>query len=379
MSKSGRVNGHRQHVAVTSREEFATRLGVAIRGDSEKYLQSCARSSVDLIITSPPFGLVSKKEYGNVDADGYLSWFRPFASHLHRVLKDSGSLVIDIGGAWNRNIPTRHLYHFKLMIMLCEEYGFHLAQDFYWWNPAKLPTPAEWVAVRRIRVKDSINKIWWLSKTPWPKASNLRVLNPYSKSMDQLLKRGYKARRRPSGHNITTKFEWDNGAAIPHNLIAVPNTESNTRYMRYCRDNQIKPHPARFPAELPEFFIRMLTDKDDLVIDPFAGSCVTGEVCERLGRRWACVELREDYLAGARGRFALGDAQAAPERARKAGVTHHQVPRPGLLWSHVETPVQLGGDGGRAFQDRRREAIRRTARAQEVEAALPLVARPIEE
>jgi site-specific DNA-methyltransferase (cytosine-N4-specific) len=85
--------------------------------------------------------------------------------------------------------------------MLCREFDFHLAQEFFWWNPSKLPTPAEWVNIRRVRVKDAINCIWWLSRTPWPKASNRRVLIPYSDSMEELLKNGYKAKRRPSGHD----------------------------------------------------------------------------------------------------------------------------------------------------------------------------------
>ena len=123
-------------------------------------------------MTSPPFGLVRRKEYGNADAHKYLDWFRPFAGQFRRVLKERGSLVIDIGGAWIPGQPTRSLYHFKLLLMLCEEYVFHLAQEFYWWNPSKLPSPAEWVNIRRIRVKDAVNTVWWLSLSPWPKASN---------------------------------------------------------------------------------------------------------------------------------------------------------------------------------------------------------------
>ena len=254
-----------------------TSLGRIVHGDSIEALASCGADSVDLIMTSPPFALVRKKDYGNVEGNEYVDWFKPFAAAFHRVLKDNGSLVIDIGGAWNKGYPTRNLYHFKLLIMLCEEYGFHLAQDFYWWNPSKLPTPAEWVTVRRVRVKDAINTVWWLSKTPWPKASNRRVLQPYSRSMQELLAKGYRAKKRPSGHDISGKFGTDNGAAIPPNLIAVPNTESNSFYLRYCERNGLKPHPARYPAELPEYFIRMLTEPGDLVVDPFAGSCVTGE------------------------------------------------------------------------------------------------------
>ena len=120
-------------------------MGEIVHGDSVNVLAAYSDDSVDLIMTSPPFGLVRKKDYGNVDADEYVDWFKPFAKAFHRVLKNSGSLVIDIGGAWNKGYPTRNLYYFKLLIMLCEEFGFHLAQDFYWWNPSRLPTPAEWV------------------------------------------------------------------------------------------------------------------------------------------------------------------------------------------------------------------------------------------
>lgn len=299
-------------------------------------------SSVDLFVTSPPFGLVREKDYGNVQADEYIDWFRPFATHFHRALKNTGSLVIDIGGTWNKGLPTRHLYHFKLLIMLCEEFGFHLAQDFYWWNPAKLPTPAEWVTIRRIRVKDALNKVWWLSKTPWPKASNRRVLQPYSSSMEDLLENGYKPNMRPSGHDISDQFGTNNGAAIPPNLIAAANTESNSSYLRYCRKNSIKPHPARFPTELPEFFVRMLTDEGDLVVDPFAGSCVTGEVCERLNRRWVCSELRRDYVEGAVGRFTAEDPPKSPT---SKSVAQYSIAKPGYGWS-VGTNDKLAKDGG---------------------------------
>lgn len=322
-----------------------TELGEIILGDSLEVLANREADSVDLIMTSPPFGLVRKKEYGNVHADEYCEWFRPFAEQFHRVLKDTGSLVIDIGGAWNEGLPTRHLYHFKLLIMLCEQYGFHLAQDFYWWNPSKLPTPAEWVTVRRIRVKDAINTVWWLSKTPWPKASNRRVLQPYSPSMMQLLANGYKAKRRPSGHDISEKFNQDNGAAIPPNLIAIPNTESNSYYIRYCQEHQLPVHPARYPAELPEYFVRMLTDVGDMVIDPFAGSCVTGEVSERLKRLWQCIELSEDYLKGAMARFERS-VYEKPASSPEDETNYYRIPRPGVLWDR-DDEEPLSEDGGK--------------------------------
>lgn len=287
-----------------TKEFFKTSKGQIYQGDSYSFMKSEMRDdSVDLIMTSPPFGLVRKKEYGNEDAENYLPWFQKFASEFHRILKDKGSLVIDIGGAWNRGLPTRSLYHFELLIMLCKKIGFHLIQEFYWWNPAKLPTPAEWVNIRRIRVKDAINCVWWLSKTPYPKASNKRVLQSYSQSMISLLENGYNAKLRPSGHDISTKFRKNNTGAIPPNLLAIANTESNSVYQRYCRANDFTEHPARFPIKLPAFFIRMLTERNDLVFDPFAGSCVTGEASEALKRKWICCELDSGYLEGAVGRF----------------------------------------------------------------------------
>jgi DNA modification methylase len=282
---------------------YSTRLGAAYLGDAHAHLAKLPDCSVNLIMTSPPFALRRKKEYGNVDAEKYVEWFLPFGHEFKRVLAENGSLVVDIGGAWNIGLPTRALYQYRLLLALCDQVGLHLAQDFFWYNPAKLPSPAEWVTVRRIRVKDAVNHVWWLSKTPWPKATNRGVLQPYSASMLDLLENGYKAKLRPSGHDISEKFSRNNGGAIPPNLISIAHTESNSFYLTACREAGIKPHPARYPRELPEFFIKMITEKGDLVLDPFAGSNVTGEAAERLGRHWIAVELREDYLLGSTFRF----------------------------------------------------------------------------
>jgi DNA modification methylase len=320
----------------------AAKHGKVYLGDSLDVMASTRAESINLIMTSPPFALTRKKEYGNKQDDEYLRWFRPFAEAFKRILNDSGSLVIDLGGAWKSGVPVRSLYHFKLLIMLCEEFGFHLAQEFYWWNPSELPSPAEWVNIRRVRVKDAINTVWWLSKTEWPRASNRRVLQPYSPSMMDLRAKGYKAKMRPSGHDISEKFSIDNGAAIPPNLIAIPNTESNSSYLRYCQEKGIKAHPARFPADLPEYFIRMLTDPGDSVFDPFAGSYVTGEVAERLARKWVCVEMVEDYLSGALGRFERPSVVERPSSEDGC----YRVPRPGLLWNGPD-PTPLAPDGGK--------------------------------
>ncbi len=334
--------GYRKAYPASKIRNFhSTKHGEILWGDARSFLFNKAKpKSVDLIMTSPPFGLVRKKSYGNEDADQYCDWFRPFAEGFKRVLKDSGSLVIDIGGAWVPGQPTRSLYHFKLLIMLVEEYGFHLCQEHYWWNPSKLPTPAEWVNVRRVRVKDAVNCVWWLSKTPFPKANNKRVLQPYSKSMRHLLKNGYVAKLRPSGHDISEKFSKDNGGSVPPNLLAIANTESNGRYQEHCRSENIAIHPARFPAALPEYFMRFLTDPGDYVVDPFGGSCVTGAVAEALERKWTCCELSEEYLLGGKARF-VPEVQPLD---KKRGVTYDISPPCTLPLNEAEIP--LIKDGG---------------------------------
>lgn len=352
--RSVREVGHQIHLeAYEDLPTLKTDLGKIVHADSLQYMKDEIESeSIDLIFTSPPFALLRKKDYGNVDAEQYVAWFKNFAHEFHRVLKPAGSLVIDIGGSWIPGQPTRSLYHFELLIMLCREAKFHLAQELYWWNPAKLPTPAEWVNIRRIRVKDAVNTVFWLSKSPWPKASNKRVLSPYSDSMKDLLKNGYQAKLRPSGHDISDKFQKNNGAAIPPNLIPIPNTESNSAYLRYCRDRKIKPHPARFPTQLPEYFVRMLTDANDVVLDPFAGSCVTGEVCERLGRKWICCELVKQYVQGAVGRF------IAENKYNKASDPNfYKIYTSASLWGENTPEEKLPADGGkkRSSQSRKNQ------------------------
>lgn len=281
---------------------YSTSLGCAYLGGCLEILSDVPDASVNLIVTSPPYALHFKKEYGNVDQRRYVEWFFPYARQFNRVLRDDGSLVIDIGGAWQPGQPTRSLYHFELLVALCREADFHLAQEFYWYNPAKLPSPAEWVNVRKLRVKDAVECLWWLSKTPWPKANNQNVLQEYSPDMHRLLERGYRVKQRPSGHRITRKFK-NNGGSIPPNIIICGNNDANGHYLSRCNETGRKPHPARFPAAVPLFFIRFLTDKGDLVVDPFAGSNTTGAVCEAEGRRWIAIECDKEYLETSRFRF----------------------------------------------------------------------------
>ncbi len=292
---------------------YSTLYGSAYLADSLDVLKALPDDSVNLVITSPPYALHFQKEYGNVPKSDYAEWFLPFGAQIFRVLAPDGSFILNIGGSYNKGKPTRSLYHFKLVLALVEKVGFHLAQECFWFNPAKMPMPAEWVTVRRIRVRDSVEYVWWLSKTPWPKADNRNVLRAYSKDMYRLNERGVGRTTRPSGHNIKPSFgEVDPGGSIPPNVVdsELPtdmlrfgNNAANDAYTLRCKESGLKVHPARFPAALPGFFIRLLTDYSDLILDPFAGSNTTGAVAEKLERRWLAVENVEAYLEASRFRF----------------------------------------------------------------------------
>jgi DNA modification methylase len=288
---------------------YRTRLGVCFHGSSEKVLENISsnkiKGKVDLIFTSPPFPLNNKKKYGNLQGQKYIDWLASFPPLFKKMLKRNGSIVIELGNAWEPGKPVMSALAMKALLAFLEKGGFHLCQQFIWNNPARLPSPAQWVTIERIRVKDSFTHIWWMSPSPRPKANNRRVLKEYSGAMKKLLKsRKYNAGIRPSEHAIGEKsFLSNNGGAIPSNVITLSNTSATGEYLEHCRSKDLTPHPARMPSGIPDFFIKFLTNRGDLVLDPFAGSNTTGATAEKLGRRWVAIEAEKEYIRGSRGRF----------------------------------------------------------------------------
>lgn len=368
---------------VDSDHEYSSELGSAFQGDSRELLKELPDNSIDLIVTSPPFALQHQKEYGNEDQDGYNDWFLSFMPEVRRVLQPHGSFVVEIGGAFKKGWPERSEYQFELLNRLVneDEGGMHLAQDFYWYNPAKLPNPIEWVNVRKIRVTDAVTHIWWLTpeinkdsaveegEYPHPEANNQRVLQEYSDSQKQLLESGeFNDGKRSSGWNIDSEaFANENKGSIPDNLlegfaaesvlerldeisaeefiemvsgdtiddlsagellrilglggvtadnvIEASNTASNTHYLKMCREFDVDSHPARFPRQIPEFFIDFLTPdppydgwtqgelERPIVLDLFAGSNITGQIAEQKGRHWLAFEKEQKYIDASQFRF----------------------------------------------------------------------------
>lgn len=302
-------------------EVYHTESGRMLHGRIEDALQSelaALKGKINLIVTSPPFPLVRKKRYGNETGEAYLKWLEALATPLADLLTDDGSIVIEIGNAWEAGAPVMSTLPLEALLAFKRAANLHLCQHVICHNPARLPSPAAWVNVKRVRLKDSFTHVWWMSRTKEPKADNRRVLNPYSKDMKRLLAtQKYNAGARPSGHVISeTGFLKDHGGAIsanvleldqdssvPESLLKFSGTKWDANYREYCAKQNLPAHPARMQALLSAFFVNFLTHEGDLVLDPFAGSNTTGAVAQALGRRWLGVEADEEYAKGSLGRF----------------------------------------------------------------------------
>lgn len=303
------------------KELYRTKYGKFLIGDSieiaKSYLSRYYKNKFQLIITSPPFPLNAKKKYGNLQGEDYLDWFVELAPIFCDLLTDDGSLVIEIGNSWESGRPVQSLLHLECLFGLVNNPNsdLRLIQEFISYNPSKLPSPAQWVTVNRLRTVDSYTHVWWMAKSDYPKADNSNVLRPYSKKMERLIEtKKFNSGKRPSEHGISkTAFAKNNGGSIAHNLfelenideerdvrlphsvLSFSNTNSNDYFHRRCRKENIPLHPARMQAGLVSFFTEFLTDPDDLILDPFGGSNTTGFVAEKLKRKWISIEVNEDY------------------------------------------------------------------------------------
>ena len=312
---------------------FATPAGTYFTCDCADFIRARPdlQGQVQLILTSPPFPLSRSKSYGNLQGQAYVEWFASLAPLFADLLTEDGSLVIEIGNAWEPGRPVQSLVPLQALMAFVahEQAQLRLCQEFICHNPARLPSPAQWVTKEHCRVTDSFTRLWWMARTDYPRADNRRVLRPYSPAMRRLLaNQGYNAGKRPSGHQLSAKsFLKDHGGSIAHNVMDLPandrlpqdmlqdfaaqlrqpqamleiaNTSSNDAYSQACRAQGLRPHPARIQPQLVSFFIEFLSVKGDLVYDPFAGSNTTGYCAELKGRRWLATDTAAEYAEHAR-------------------------------------------------------------------------------
>ena len=267
-------------------------------GDCLKIMSKMEENSIDMVFTSPPYA-DQIKDYGDVvkkiKPSEYIDWFLPRAREIFRILKPTGSFVLNINDKVDGKYQS--LYVFKLVVALCEDVGFHLVRDYIWYNPA---TPPNVFSRGKMgRTKKSHEYCFWFSKSEDWTFNMDPIRKPYSKDMQRFLKGKGQGDRsdntRPSRHNFDLSHAWkDRGGADPGSVIVIGNTSSNDRFQKLCKEKGIR-HPARFPQKLAEFFILSGTEEGDVILDPFAGSGTTAVVAEKCKRRWQYIDVNEEY------------------------------------------------------------------------------------
>lgn len=284
---------------------FVTPDGCALWGMAEDLASVVDPASVQLLFTSPPYALNTKKAYGNEQGHAYVDWLSRVIEALMPIIAANGSLVLNLGDTWNPGSPTVSLYQERAIIALQDRLGLHLCQRLLWNNPSAMPVPSNYVGVERIRLKNAVETLWWLSPSERPFADNRAILEPYSERMQaRLAAGGDTPRKSPSGHDKRPgAFSADNGGAIAPNVFRIPNTGDHA-YAQACRKAGLPVHPARMPQELARKMIGFLTREGDIVADPFGGSGTTARAAEDLGRRWITTDQFREYVEGAKLRFA---------------------------------------------------------------------------
>lgn len=273
-------------------------MGMFINGECLEKMKLMPDESVDFIFTSPPYAN-QVKDYGatgvKIKPDKFDEWFLPRAKEMLRILKPTGSFVLNINDKLDGKFQS--LYVFKLVTMLVENVGFHLVRDYIWYNPATPPNVFSKGTMGR--TKKSHEYCLWFSKTETWTFNMNAIRKPYSDRMKDLLNSSPQGNRsensRPSRHSFDLSHPWkDYGGADPGSVLTISNTSSNDTFHCLCKQFGIS-HPARFPEALVEFFIKAGTNEGDTVLDPFGGSGTTAIVANKMGRNFVYIEINPDY------------------------------------------------------------------------------------
>lgn len=275
-------------------------MGLFLCGECLEEMKKMPDESIDFIFTSPPYAN-QIKDYGvtgvRLKPDQFDGWFIPRAKEMYRLLKPTGSLVLNISDKLDGRFQS--IFVFKLVVLLVEQVGFHLVRDYIWHNPA---TPPNVFSRGKMgRTKKSHEYCFWFSKSEEWTFNMDPIRKPYSGRMLELFQApamgGRNSNSRPSRHSFDLSHTWkDNGGADPGSVLSISNTSSNDTFHRLCKQFGIG-HPARFPESLAEFFIKAGTNEGDVVLDPFGGSGTTAVVAHRLGRDFTYIEINPDYHA----------------------------------------------------------------------------------
>ncbi len=252
-----------------------------IHGDCREKLKSIESNSIDLIITSPPYADQRRNTYGGVHPNKYVEWFLPISDELLRILKPTGTFILNIKEKVMNG--ERHTYVIELILEMRKQ-GWLWTEEFVWHK--KNSFPGKWPN----RFRDSWERLLQFNKNKKFKMNQDSVKVPigtWAKTRLNNLSETDKIRdnsRVGSGFGKNVSNWVGKKLVYPTNVLHMA-TECNNRN-----------HSAVFPEKLPEWFIKLFTDRGDWVLDPFSGSGTTNKVAHKLGRNSIGIEIMTNYV-----------------------------------------------------------------------------------
>jgi DNA modification methylase len=277
------------------------------QGDCLEVLRKFPDNTFDLIVTSPPYADKRKQTYGGVPPEKYVKWFIPRSAQFLRVLKPSGTFILNIKEKVEDG--ERHTFVIELILALRQQ-GWLWTEEFIWHKrncyPGKWPN----------RFRDAWERCLQFNKTRKFKMNQEAVMVPMGDWA--------KTRLKALGKNDVVRFDSQVGSGFGKNIanwlkrdMAFP-----TNVLHLATECGNKSHSAAFPEALPEWFIKLFTDEGDWVLDPFVGSGTTCTVASRMGRNSVGVELLQEYVELAKEDVQSTDYQLLDKRRQNEKSKH---------------------------------------------------------
>lgn len=249
-------------------------------GDSKEKLKLLADNSVDLIVTSPPYADQRKSTYGGIHPDKYVDWFLPISAELLRVLKPSGTFILNIK---EKVVSGERSTYVIELILAMRKQGWFWTEEFIWHK--KNSYPGKWPN----RFRDSWERLLQFNKS--------KKFNMYQEEVMVPMGDWAKTRLKKLSDTDKTRDESKVGSGFGKNIsnwldrdMAYP-----TNVLHLATECNNKNHSAAFPEELPEWFIKLFTKEEDVVLDPFMGSGTSLKVASRMRRNSIGIDIVPEY------------------------------------------------------------------------------------
>jgi len=249
-------------------------------GDSKEKLKLLGDNSIDLIMTSPPYADQRKSTYGGIHPDNYVEWFLPISEQLLRILKPSGTFILNIK---EKVVNGERSTYVMELILAMRKQGWYWTEEFIWHK--KNSFPGKWPN----RFRDSWERLLQFNKEKKFHMYQDEVMVPMGDWAKARLKNLSETDKIRDNSKVGSGFgkkisNWlDRDMAYPTNVLHLA-TECNN-----------KNHSAAFPQELPQWFIKLFTKEHDVVLDPFMGSGTTLEVANRMIRNSVGIDIVPEY------------------------------------------------------------------------------------